>query len=55
MQLFQLYYETNAVGSLLNLWKIYLEKTLKNCSLKLDNEDGISENTEDVMIKVTTD
>lgn len=32
---------------------MYLEKTLKNCSLKLDNEDGISENTEDVMIKVS--
>lgn len=37
---------------MLNLWKIYLEKTLKQCSLKSENENEDSGGSEDVMIKV---
>ncbi|KAL3283552.1 hypothetical protein HHI36_006691 [Cryptolaemus montrouzieri] len=48
------YHENKSIDSLLNLWKIYLERTLKNCSLKVDDgtdtEDG--KGSEDVMIKV---
>ncbi|XP_049822564.1 armadillo repeat-containing protein 2 isoform X2 [Aethina tumida] len=43
--------ETNSIESLLNIWKIYLERTLKNCSLQLDNIDKNVPNTEDVMVK----
>ncbi|KAK5645760.1 hypothetical protein RI129_004224 [Pyrocoelia pectoralis] len=44
--------ESNSISSLINLWKIYLERTLKNCSLKFDNEWESTSNTEDVMIKI---
>ncbi|CAH0557514.1 unnamed protein product [Brassicogethes aeneus] len=43
--------EENSMASLINIWKIYLERTLKNCSIKLDNIDENLPNTEDVMIK----
>ncbi|KAJ3654800.1 hypothetical protein Zmor_013962 [Zophobas morio] len=46
------YHEKNSVKSLLNLWKIYLERTLKICSLKSDNDSIENGNPEDVMIKV---
>ncbi|KYB28498.1 armadillo repeat-containing protein 2 isoform X1 [Tribolium castaneum] len=46
------YHEKNSLNSLLNLWKIYLERTLKICSLKTDNELIENGNPEDVMIKV---
>jgi hypothetical protein len=49
---FQFYNEKKSVDSLLNLWKIYLERTLKICSLKTDNELIENGNPEDVMIKV---
>ncbi|KAF2880199.1 hypothetical protein ILUMI_26000 [Ignelater luminosus] len=45
------YQEKNSITSLIYLWKIYLERTLKNCSLKVDNEEE-NGNTEDVMIKI---
>lgn len=52
---FQFYREEKSIHSLLNLWRIYLENTLKNCSLNLDDKESDSmRNTEDVMIKVET-
>lgn len=51
INILQFYQEKNSITSLIYLWKIYLERTLKNCSLKLDNEEQ-NGNTEDVMIKV---
>lgn len=36
----------------MNLWKIYLERTLKTCSLKIDNGNDVDNNCGDVMIKV---
>ncbi|XP_028133893.2 armadillo repeat-containing protein 2 [Diabrotica virgifera virgifera] len=48
----QYFYEENSIESLITLWKIYLERTLKNCSLKLEASDGLSSNSEDVMIKI---
>lgn len=38
---------------MLSLWKIYLEKTLKQCSLKSEDGEDDSGGSEDVMIKVT--
>nr|XP_023023130.1 armadillo repeat-containing protein 2-like [Leptinotarsa decemlineata] len=46
------YYEENSVESLLNLWKIYLERTLKNCSIKSETYGAFISNPEDVMIKI---
>ncbi|RZB39285.1 armadillo repeat-containing protein 2 [Asbolus verrucosus] len=46
------YHEKNSIDSLLNLWKIYLERTLKMCSLKTDNDLIENGNPEDVMIKI---
>ncbi|KAK4879012.1 hypothetical protein RN001_007158 [Aquatica leii] len=46
------YQEPNSITCLVNLWKIYLERTLKNCSLKFDNDGQVGSNTEDVMIKI---
>lgn len=37
---------------MLNLWKIYLEKTLKQYSLKSENGEDDGGGSEDVMIKV---
>ncbi|KAF5287727.1 hypothetical protein FQA39_LY15747 [Lamprigera yunnana] len=44
--------ESNSIDCLINLWKIYLERTLKNCSFKFDDDFEIGSNTEDVMIKI---
>ncbi|XP_066248328.1 armadillo repeat-containing protein 2 isoform X2 [Euwallacea similis] len=45
--------EENSIGSLLNLWKSYLERTLQFCSLKVDsNNIRNNSSSEDVMIKV---
>lgn len=49
----QLYYEKNSIQNMLNLWKIYLEKTLKQYSLKSENGEDDGSGSEDVMIKVT--
>ncbi|KAF5303070.1 hypothetical protein FQR65_LT08399 [Abscondita terminalis] len=46
------YQENDSITCLINLWKVYLERTLKNCSLKFDNDYEIGSNTEDVMIKI---
>ncbi|KAG5874097.1 hypothetical protein JTB14_005894 [Gonioctena quinquepunctata] len=46
------FHENNAVESLLKLWKIYLERTLKNCSIKLESNGEFESNSEDVMIKI---
>nr|CAH7759819.1 unnamed protein product [Callosobruchus chinensis] len=46
------YYQDNSIDSLLNLWKIYLERTLYNCSLKAESDDEFNSNPEDVMIKI---
>lgn len=48
----EFYKEKNSINCLLNLWKIYLERTLKNCSLLVDNEKEVCGSAEDVMIKV---
>lgn len=40
---------------MLNLWKIYLEKTLKQYSLNSENGNDDGSSSEDVMIKVKTD
>ncbi|XP_057664414.1 armadillo repeat-containing protein 2 [Diorhabda carinulata] len=48
----QFFHEENSIESLVNLWKIYLERTLKNCSMKLDTSDELNSNSEDVMIKI---
>ncbi|KAJ8929682.1 hypothetical protein NQ314_017609 [Rhamnusium bicolor] len=45
------FYEEKSIECLLNLWKIYLERTLQNCSLKLEVNDEFKSNSEDVMIK----
>ncbi|KAF7271472.1 hypothetical protein GWI33_015641 [Rhynchophorus ferrugineus] len=44
--------ENDSIESLLRLWTTYLEKTLQICSLKEDNLNLTTSNTEDVMIKV---
>ncbi|KAK9869486.1 hypothetical protein WA026_003240 [Henosepilachna vigintioctopunctata] len=48
------YHQSKSIDILLNLWKFYLERTLKNCSLKMDDGTDIEDgrNCEDVMIKV---
>ncbi|CAH2004338.1 unnamed protein product [Acanthoscelides obtectus] len=46
------YYQDNSIDSLLNLWKIYLERTLHNCSLKAESDNEFNSNPEDVMIKI---
>nr|XP_022913013.1 armadillo repeat-containing protein 2 isoform X1 [Onthophagus taurus] len=46
------YKEENSINSLINLWKVYLERTLKHCSLRLESEENDCGNTEDVMIKI---
>ncbi|CAH1117951.1 unnamed protein product [Phaedon cochleariae] len=46
------FYEKNAIDSLLKLWKVYLDRTLQNCSMKLDAKEEFSSNSEDVMIKI---
>uniref|UniRef100_A0A1Y1L9N7 Armadillo repeat-containing domain-containing protein n=2 Tax=Photinus pyralis TaxID=7054 RepID=A0A1Y1L9N7_PHOPY len=46
------FHEKNSISSLISLWKIYFERTLKNCSLKFDTEWESTSNTEDVMIKI---
>lgn len=48
----QLYHEKNSIENMLNLWKIYLEKTLKQYSLKSENGEDDGSGSEDVMIKV---
>ncbi|XP_066138168.1 armadillo repeat-containing protein 2 isoform X2 [Euwallacea fornicatus] len=45
--------EENSIGSLLKLWKSYLERTLQFCSLKVESSNIHSNSSsEDVMIKV---
>ncbi|XP_044752199.1 armadillo repeat-containing protein 2 isoform X2 [Coccinella septempunctata] len=48
------FHENKSIDSLLKLWKIYLERTLKLCSLKMDDgsESDDGRCSEDVMIKV---
>ncbi|KAJ8975565.1 hypothetical protein NQ317_000249 [Molorchus minor] len=46
------FYEDGSIECLLHLWKIYLERTLQNCSLKLEQNDDFDSNPEDVMIKI---
>ncbi|KAK9693613.1 hypothetical protein QE152_g34085 [Popillia japonica] len=50
----KLYHQQNAITSLIKLWKIYLERTLKCCSMRVDvgNGETNTTNVEDVMIKI---
>ncbi|CAG9859619.1 unnamed protein product [Phyllotreta striolata] len=48
----QFFHEENSVESLVHLWKVYLERTLKNCCLKLEGSNALQSNSEDVMIKI---
>ncbi|XP_065163837.1 armadillo repeat-containing protein 2 isoform X2 [Atheta coriaria] len=46
------YNESNSISSLLNLWRIYLERTLQYCSMGVESENTENTNSEDVMIKI---
>ncbi|XP_060527142.1 armadillo repeat-containing protein 2 [Cylas formicarius] len=44
--------EPGSIDGLVNLWRVYLERTLQLCSLTVENGSIVNSNSEDVMIKV---
>ncbi|KAJ8918425.1 hypothetical protein NQ315_008122 [Exocentrus adspersus] len=44
--------EERSIECLIDLWKIYLERTLYDCSLKVEKNEEPNSNSEDVMIKI---